>query len=166
MEVINKRRSVREFLSTPISKEVLEQLLRAAMQAPSAKNQQPWRFIVITKPADLEKIAEFSPSFKMLKTAPAAILLLIDHSNLTAPTMVIQDMAAATENILLEATAQGLGSCWLGVYGRTERMEAIRDFFQLSPSLEPFSVVALGYPIKKEAFNFVDRFDSNRVTWM
>ncbi|MFA6889763.1 MAG: nitroreductase family protein [Bacilli bacterium] len=166
MDIINKRRSVRQFLPTALLKEQIEALLKAAMQAPSAKNEQPWRFIVLTSRDDLTKIADFSPSFKMLKDAPAAIVLLIDYTLLTSPTMVVQDMAAATQNILLEATAQELGSCWLGVYGRPERMEAIRHFFNLASSLEPFSMIALGHPLNQDVLTYVDRYNQSRITWM
>ena len=111
MEIINIRRSVRSYLDKPVEKEKVELLLRAAMQAPSARNQQPWHFVVVDDPETLRAIATVSRNMQMLNEAPLAILVLIDKENLTAPLMAPQDAAAATQNILLKAVDLGLGTC-------------------------------------------------------
>lgn len=165
MDIINRRRSVRQFSEKEVPVELVTSLLKAAMQAPSAHNEQPWRFIVITKKGTLETMSQLSSSSKLLKEAPMAILLITDLDLLKSPTMYAQDMSAATQNILLEATSLGLGSCWIGVYGRPDRMKVIHDFFQLKDHEEPFSLIALGYPLQDAALSHVDRYQADRVKW-
>lgn len=165
MDIINRRRSVRQFSEKEVPVELVTSLLKAAMQAPSAHNEQPWRFIVITKKGTLETMSQLSSSSKLLKEAPMAILLITDLNLLKSPTMYAQDMSAATQNILLEATSLGLGSCWIGVYGRPDRMKVIHDFFQLKDQEEPFSLIALGYPLQDAALSHVDRYQADRVKW-
>jgi len=79
LEAIFTRRSVRDFKHDPVSEEDLHDLLRAGMQAPSAKNEQPWHFIVINDPDVLHTIPEFHPYSKMLLDAPLAILVCSDR---------------------------------------------------------------------------------------
>jgi nitroreductase len=91
MEIINIRRSVRSYSNKPVEKEKVELLLRAAMQAPSARNQQPWHFIVVDDEETLQALATVSRNVQMLKEAPLAIIVLIDSESLTAPLMAPQD---------------------------------------------------------------------------
>ncbi|MDD3191479.1 MAG: nitroreductase family protein [Bacilli bacterium] len=163
MDIINRRRSIRQFTDEPIEKEKIEALLRAAMQAPSAKNQQPWRYLVVQEEQRLQEMASLTPYSKLLGRAKAAIVVLTDTSNLSLPDMVAADMGATTQNILLEATSLGLGSCWIGVYGRAERVDATKQLLNLPAHFLPFSIVALGYPLHKEDLRFIDRFDPTKV---
>ena len=103
----------------------MELLLRAAMQAPSARNQQPWHFIVVDDEETLQALATVSRNVQMLKEAPLAIIVLIDSESLTAPLMAPQDASAATQNFLLKAVDLDKGTCWCGVYPREERMESL-----------------------------------------
>ena len=154
-EIIN-RRSVRSYRSDAVSEEQIEQLLRAAMAAPSAGNQQPWEFIVVTDRTLLTKITEVHPHSKMLLEAPAAIVVC---GNLTREKHVdywVQDCSAAVENMLLEATHLGLGSVWLGVYPRQDRVAGLKKLFQLPEPVIPFAVVAIGYATSPPSP--VDRF--------
>lgn len=165
MEIINKRRSIRKYENKVIEQDVLEKIVRAGMQAPSAINQQPWHFFVITDKEKLVSLSTLTKYSKMLAEASACILLATDKRNVKASTMYSQDMAAATQNVLLEAAHLGVGSCWIGIYGRVDRMEKIKDFLQLEDHFEPFALVSLGYPENKEDFKFVDRYDINKVTY-
>lgn len=163
MEIINTRRSIREFKKKEIEKEKIELLLRAAMQAPSAKKGLPWEFLVVQKKETIERLANLSLYSSPLKTAKAVIILLTQKDNLVSPQMYPQDMASATTLILLEARNLGLGSCWMGVYPREERMMQIATTFNLKDNYEPFSMIALGYPKDDDAFKFVDRFDESKI---
>ena len=165
MASINNRRSVRSYLPKKVTKSDIELLLKAAMQAPSAKNQQAWFFIVVTKRTTLKALAQTSPYAKMLNEAPLALVLLTDLTKLISPKMYPQDMAAATQNILLTATSLGLGSCWLGVYGHLDRMVATKKVLQTADHLEPFSIVALGYPTNANALYYINRYDEKKVLW-
>ncbi|MDR2028396.1 MAG: nitroreductase family protein [Treponema sp.] len=165
MSAIFTRRSVRSFLEKPVEPEKMERILRAGMEAPSAHNRRPWEFIVITGEADRMAIAEMSPYAKMVKTAPAVIGVCVDLS-LGAPgdeedAWWVQDLSAATENILLQITEEGLGGVWLGWYPAKERVRAFAERFGFPPQVLPFSLVALGYPAKP--VNAADRYDEGRV---
>lgn len=163
MDIINRRRSVRKYRDQAIEPQKIDQMLRAAMQAPSAKNQQPWHFLVIQDRANLIKCSELHHFSKMVAEAGAAIILLFDRRNLTLPGMAPIDMAAATENVLLEATYLGLGAVWIGIYSREDRGEMLRNLFSIPDYLEPFSMVSIGYPLDENANYFKDRYDASRI---
>ena len=97
MDAIFQRRSIRKYKNTPVEKEKIELLLRAAMQAPSAGNQQPWEFIIVENKETLKKLSNVSPFSKMLAAAPLAIVLLANKNNMRYPEYWQQDMAAATQ---------------------------------------------------------------------
>ena len=166
MKTIDIRRSVRKYSEKPVGRETLEKLLRAGMQAPSAGNQQPWEFIVVTDRSELEKLSGLSPYSGMVKSAAAAIIPLINEEGLKFADFASQDLAACTENILLEAAELGLGTVWLGVTPLKEREVFVRKQFDLGERITPFSVISLGYPAKADANRFVDRWEPNRVRWI
>jgi nitroreductase len=159
-EIIN-RRSIRSYKSDAVSEEQIEQVLRAAMAAPSAGNQQPWEFIVVTDRTLLTKITEIHPYSKMLLEAPAAVIVCGDTSREKHAGYWVQDCSAAVENILLEATHLGLGSVWLGVHPLQERAEGLKQLFKMPKSVIPLAVIALGYA--KEQPAPVDRFNPNYI---
>ena len=107
LEAIYTRRSVRSFTQEAISDDDLQDLLKAGMQAPSARNEQPWHFIVIDDPEKLHAIPEFHAHAKMLFEAPLAILVCSDRKLESKRAAWLQDCSAATENILLAAHAKG-----------------------------------------------------------
>ena len=149
MKEILKRVSIREYLDKEIEKEKIEKLLLAGMSAPSAKNQRAWEFIVCDDKELLTKISEKCKNHYMAKDAPLAIIVLGNKDKVISPLYLEQDLAAATENILLEATHLDLGSVWLGVAPNEERMNNIKEIFELSDNYYPLSIIVIGYP-KKE----------------
>ncbi|HEY8395450.1 MAG TPA: nitroreductase family protein [Bacilli bacterium] len=163
MNSIFKRRSVRNYLPDTVEKEKIDQILRAAMQAPSARNQRPWRFLVIQDRKKLDKLAEAAPNLSRLKDAPLAIFTFFDKENLLAPLFVQQDLSVATMNILLEAAELGLGTCWLGLYPNTERTSLVNKALGTPDNLEVFSVITIGYPKDPDALYFIDRFEPEKV---
>ena len=163
MEIINKRRSVRKYLNKKIENENIELILRAAMQAPSARNQQPWRFLVCENKENLLKLSQATPNMKFLDDAPLAIIFLTDLTNLKTPQMYPQDLSASIQTAMLEAASLNIGSCWCGTYPNSERMQKVSEIFNLNDELEPFAVVAFGYPENEEDIKFVDRFDEEKV---
>lgn len=162
METIFKRRSIRKFTNQPIPDEVVKQLLEAAMAAPSAGNEQPWQFVVITEREILDKIPSIHPYSQMIKEAPLAILVCADKSlNKYDVDYWVQDCSAASQNILLAATANGLGTVWLGVYPRKERVEGLKDLFSLPEDIIPFALIPVGYPA--EVKSPINRYKEDRV---
>jgi nitroreductase len=161
VEAIFTRRSIRKYLDKPVPEELVEKLLAAAMQAPSARNQQPWRFVVIDDRAILAKIPEFMPNAAMVAGAPMAILVCGDLSLEKSSGYWVVDCAAATQNILLAAHALGLGAVWTGVYPREKRMDGLRRLVGLPEKVLAHSLVVLGYPA--EQVQAVDRYQSERI---
>ena len=161
LEAIYTRRSVRSFTQEAISDDDLQELLKAGMQAPSARNEQPWHFIVIDDPEKLHAIPEFHAHAKMLFEAPLAILVCSDRKLESKRAAWLQDCSAATENILLAAHAKGLGGVWIGIFPDSERVFGMQNLLAMPKDVRPVALIALGHPAvtpKPE-----DRFDPKRV---
>ena len=169
IQVIMTRSSVRAFLDKPVSDETVEQLLKAAMAAPSAKNSQPWAFVVIRDRTLLKKLGESLPNAKMTATAPVAVVICgVMEKTLPgeAREYWIQDAAAATENFLLAVHALGLGAVWTGVHPISERIRILKDALHLPDGIEPFCLIPFGYPSVPAAVK--DKWDPSIVhqdTW-
>lgn len=159
LEAIYKRRSIRKYSSKPVDKSLLERVVKAGFYAPSARNLQPWHFIIVTDPVILKDMKRMHPYMSMLSTAPAAIIVCGD-SDISNDYWHV-DAAAATQNILLEAYSEGLGTCWCGIYPREERAEKFTDYFKLPENIKPFSAIAIGYP--DEIKETPDRIKADRI---
>jgi nitroreductase len=146
MNVIYQRRSIRKYTDEPIPREKLLEFVKAGMNAPSAGNQQPWQFILITDRSVLRQIPEIHPHALMLKEAPAAICVCGDPTLEKHKGFWVQDCAAATENILLEIAGQGYGGVWLGVYPVEDRVRSLRNLLGIPESVIPLSLIAVGRP--------------------
>jgi nitroreductase len=162
LQAILTRRSVRRFNPQPISDDVVDSILHAAMSAPSAVNEQPWHFLVINERKLLDKIADVHPHATMCTQAAAVIIPCIDTAQENYRDFWVQDMAAATENTLLAARSLGLGSVWVGVYPDEDRMKGIRQLFNLRDSVVPFAIIPLGYTdVPQEEMK--ERFKKERI---
>lgn len=149
-EAIRARRSIRKFVpGAEVTDEQVHALLEAAMVAPSACNTRPWEFIVVRDRSKMDAIREIHPYTGMLETASLAIVMLALPDTQVRPIDIgyfPQDCGAATQNILIEATAQGLGACWCGVYPKETRMGEVKSVLGLKPGSVPFCVIAVGVP--------------------
>ena len=161
MEAICSRRSVRQYTSKPVSRELVREILKAAMSAPSAGNERPWHFIILTDRAILDEIPKFHPYSAMLKQASAAILVCGDPALEKHKGYWVLDCAAASENILLAAHAKGLGAVWCGVYPTEDRVQNLKKLLHLPEQITPFALIPLGFPA--EIKDVPDRFDGSRV---
>lgn len=160
-EAILSRRSIRRYTSEPVSDDLVEKLLRAAMSAPSAGNEQPWHFVVIRDRKTMERIQEFHPFARMLREAPVAILVCGDPRLEKYGGFWVQDCSAATENILIAANSMGLGAVWLGLYPIDERVEGMRKLLEIPGHVIPLSLVSVGHPAEKKPQ--ADRYDESRI---
>lgn len=149
-QAIMTRRSVRRFTEESVSDEVCANLLKAAMQAPSAHNAQPWHFVVIDNHEIMKKINRFHPYASMLKHSPLAITVCGDLTIEHSVEYLALNCAAATQNILLAAHGFDLGAVWLGIYPRIERMRELSKLLKLPESIVPISLIALGHPLEKK----------------
>ncbi len=152
LNFIFSRRSVRKYQKNrDIPREMITDMLQAAMAAPSAVAKDPWHFLVIREQETLNKVADVLPHGQMLRHAGAAFIVCgeISRAHDQLESYMLQDLSAAVENILLAATALGLGSCWLGMHPRKERMEDIRKLFSLPDGIIPMCGIALGWPAEQ-----------------
>lgn len=163
MKEVFHRTSIRNYTDQPVEKEKVIQLMRAAMAAPSAVNQQPWEFYVVTDRKVLDALAECSPFAGMLKRAPLGIVVCA-KADCQRPEYAQIDCSAATENLLLEADGLGLGAVWMGIAPIPERMEAARKVLQIPDRLYAFAFVACGYPAEEKKQQ--DRYDESRIHYV
>jgi nitroreductase len=161
LEAISGRRSIRKYTAESVSEAAVETLLRAAMSAPSANDDQPWHFVVIRKRALLDQIPAFHQYAKMLAEAPLAILICGDEKAAGHQGYLIQDCSAAVENLLVAAHATGLGAVWLGIYPREPRIQGMRDLLGLPPQILPIALVAIGHPGERKPPS--NRFKKDRI---
>lgn len=146
---IMTRTSVRAYTDRAVAEETVDTLLRAAMAAPTAGNKQPWRFVVVNDKAMLQKISEDFNTMTMAKNAQLAIIMC-GEPVATFPGegqgYWVQDVSAATENLLLAAHAMGLGAVWCGIYPLSERVAQFSKMFNLPSDILPMACVCIGYP--------------------
>ena len=145
---ILERRSIRVYAPGQVSEEQVQSLLAAAMAAPSAAGMNPWHFVVVRKRETLERMAEALPHGEILAGASLAITVCgdLDRAHDNQISYLLQDCAAAIQNLLLAAHIVGLGACWLGVHPRLERVKSIKDILLLPLSVIPVACISLGYP--------------------
>ncbi|MBR4615160.1 MAG: nitroreductase family protein [Kiritimatiellae bacterium] len=163
MACIAHRVSIRKYEDRPVEREKTEAILRAAMQAPSAANQQPWEFYVVTDKEKLKALSETSPYAKMTKDVPAAIVSVY-RKNCAIPAYAHIDMSIAMENLWLETDAQGLGGVWLGIAPIEERMKAVEEALGIPDHLRAFAIFPYGYPAEERRQQ--DRWDESRVHYV
>ncbi len=163
IDCIMTRRSIRKYDKKEVSKDIINKILAAAMMAPSAHDQRPWRFLVITDKKLLEKAANVYKYHGMVKDAAFAILACGDPSVEKQEGFWIQDCSAATQNLLLASHSLGLGSVWTGVFPRTDRVDAFRKLFSIPQPIIPFALIPFGYPA--ETRQKEDRYDETKVHW-
>jgi len=164
IDAIFARRSIRKYTSEPVSEADVTSLLQAAMAAPSASNRQPWHFVVVTERDTLDRLGDVHPYAKMLFEAPLCIAVCGDTR--VSESYWVQDCSAATENLLLAASALGLGAVWLGVYPREDRVAAVRQALGLPDPILPLNLISIGHPAEtKEARTQYNAERVHRGSW-
>ncbi len=164
INTIMTRVSVREFTGEKISEAQLDTLLRAAMAAPSAINKQPWAFIVVTDEEKIAALGEALPYSRCSNKPAVAIIPCGDLSKAIEGEMAnfwINDVSAATENLLLAAHAMGLGAVWTGLHPDMNRAKMVQDMLGLPEHIIPLCVVPVGVPAEKPEIK--DKFKSENI---
>jgi len=164
LEAIYRRRSIRNYISRPVETEKLEELLRAAMAAPSAVNSQPWEFVVVTGE---DTLARLRGALVMGRyNAPAAIVVCanpVRARNLAGLLFWTQDCSAAVENMLLAAVGLGLGTVWVGVHPVGPTAALVRSALGIPRSVRVLAVVYAGYPAEDKSAR--TQYAVERVFW-
>ncbi|MCR4659577.1 MAG: nitroreductase family protein [Bacteroidales bacterium] len=174
MANILSRKSVRSYTADSVPAAVIDNLLRAAMAAPSGMDIRPWSFVVLTDKSQYDSVFEGNFNMRMFKESAAVIVLCADTTvtrpprdnpegaAVTMPNPIWRDdMGAATENLLLAAEAHGLGACWTACYPFADRMDPIRRALQLPANVVPYSVVPVGVPAGDNQPK--DKWDPSRI---
>ncbi len=151
VEEIFTRTSVRNFSDEIPSEEDMEFLMKAAMAAPSAMNQQCWEFCIVDDPSIIEKLSKAAPYATPVGRAPRAIVVLGNEDLMKAEMMWLEDLGAATQNILLAAKSRGIGTVWIGIAPHPERMKAVSEIIRLPNYVRPFCLIAVGFPDSEPA---------------
>ena len=165
IENILTRTSIRQYKDQPVEQEKIDIMLKAAMAAPTAVNLQPWHFIVITDKKMIDQLAGPRPT-----NAPLMIAMCGDTDKTTTPDgkmklpdFWVQDVSAATENLLLAAHALGLGAVWTGCYPAMERVAEIANVLNCPQNIIPVAIVRVGYP--DEAPEPKDKFKEENISY-
>lgn len=163
-QAIRARWSIRKFRpGAPVPREAVEQMLEAAMMAPSARNTRPWEFFVVEDPELKGRLRRAHPFASMLDTAPLAIVVCARPEVQTGAVSGYWplDCGAAVENLLLQAVALGYGACWCGCWP-SPRVSALQEL--LGTQSVPVALVAVGVP--DEAPEARGHYDPGKVTWL
>ena len=161
MNSIFHRISVRKYEDKPVEKEKIMEILKAGMQAPSACNQQPWEFYVVTDKEKIRELSKATPYSGCAAGAPVVIVPVYRKEGLVVQDMAQIDMSIAQENIWLETDAQGLGGVWFGIAPVEDRMEEVHRLLELPENVKVFSMFALGYPAETRPQQ--NRFEPERI---
>lgn len=164
MEEIYKRISIRKYEDKPVEKDKIEKILRAAMAAPSAGNQQPWEFYVVTDREKIKALSECSPYSGCAANAPVVLVPCYRTEGLMFPEFDTIDLSIATENAWLEITSLGLGGVWLAVAPVKDRVKKVKKTLDIPDSLVPFALLPFGYPAENRPQQ--DRYDETRVHYV
>jgi nitroreductase len=157
IKVIKTRRSIREYLDKSIPKEALEKIVDAARFAPTARGIQPWEFIVVTEQATLKKIADIAEYGKFIAQAKACIAVICQDTK-----YYLEDGCAATQNILLAATALGIGSCWVAG-DKKPYCSQINSLLSVPLNFKLVSLISLGYPKSKDKLKVSEKRNLTQV---
>jgi nitroreductase len=168
IELLRKRRSIRKFENRPVEKEKVDQLVEAALRAPSSRGFNPWRFVVVTDPETLRGLSTAKPhGASFVKNAPLAIVVCADPS---VSDVWVEDASIASIIVHLAAADLGLGSCWVQIRKRSHDSAKTAGAFvqkalNLPEKLEVLSIVAIGYPAEEKAGHPADSLQREKVSF-
>lgn len=159
LDLLYTRREIREFTDEEVSDKEVEGMLKAAMAAPSMEDLRPWHFVVVRKRKTLDKLAEVHKYAYMLKESPLAIVVCGDQK--TSERHWVEDTCVATQNLLLAASALGLGGIWISLYPKKKHQKAVRELLDIPDRMGVLCAVALGRPADKSKSD--SHYDASRV---
>lgn len=153
LEILKTRRSIREYADKPIAKDLLDKIVDAGRFAPTARNVQPWEFVIVTQPTTLKKLGELADNGRFLAQAKACIAVFCADTK-----YYLEDGCAATCNILLAAAGLDIGSCWVAGDKKPYCAE-VAKILNVPATYKLVSLISLGYPESKDSFYIMDKRD-------
>ncbi|MDD3662046.1 MAG: nitroreductase family protein [Candidatus Dojkabacteria bacterium] len=165
LDVILKRRSIRQYEDKPVEPEVVREVLLAAMCAPSAYHKNPWSFVLVEKEEIRERLSRATNFASFSKKAPIIIVITADSQS--SPHW-IEDSSIVGAHIYLEAVNQGLGTCWVQVYNMetpdgTNSEEYVRSVLGIPETERVLCMMPLGYPAEHPAGHSEASFKKDKV---
>jgi nitroreductase len=151
IELLRLRRSIRAFENRPIDRDLLEKIIDAGRFAPTARNVQPWEFVVVTESRTLKAISELAENGRFISQAKACIAVFCSDTK-----YYLEDGCAATMNILLAAAALGVGSCWVAGDKKPYCLQ-VSELLDVPKEFKLVSLIALGYPQENSAFKIAEK---------
>ena len=145
LKAIHERRSVRRFKPEPVAREQIELILEAGRWAPSGKNTQPWRFVVVQNEEKKKALEKLAPQREMIATAPITLAVLLDKEAGYDDLKDAQGIGACIQNILLAVHSLELGACWMG-RARDSEIERLLD---AKESEELMALIPVGHPAEE-----------------
>ncbi|MEN2995147.1 MAG: nitroreductase family protein [Thermodesulfovibrio sp.] len=144
-EVIKTRRSIRKYKEEKPPEELIKRCIEAALYAPSARNSQPWYFIIVRDKEKIKQLSKAQPYTKFLEEAPYVVVALADPSK---SNHWLEDMGCALMAFLLEAHSLGLGACWGAIYHpeNQEREKYVKEIIEIPENLRVIACIGIGYP--------------------
>lgn len=161
IEALKTRRSIRKYRNGKIPEETISDIINCAMYSPSAFDYQPWHFIVIDEKEIFDDILKAATHAEMIRDASHTIVICGDSKLEENMGLLVQDISAATQNLLLAAHTYGLGAVWVGIYPFEEIVQGIKDLFNLPDNIVPVSMAVIGYP--GEAPAQPERYKKDRI---
>lgn len=163
LKVIQKRRSIRNYQDIPVKEEKLQEILKAAMFAPSARHTRPWEFIIVKDQATKDKLAATKDGSTFVNQAPLIIIICSQETH-----QWIEDCSIVAENIYLEATNQGLGTCWVQIRG-SERPdgssceEYVKKILKIPKEIRVLCMMPIGYPAEQLPEHSDEEFEKKKL---
>lgn len=163
LKAIKKRRSIREFEKRGLEEEKLQEILKAAMFAPSARHTRPWEFIIVKDQATKDKLAATKGGSAFVNQAPLIIVICSQESR-----QWIEDCSIVAENIYLEATNQGLGTCWVQIRGSqrpdgSSCEEYVKKLLNIPDKIRVLCVMPIGYPAEQLPEHEESEFEKRKI---
>jgi nitroreductase len=159
LDLLYTRRTIREFADEAVTDKEVESILKAAMAAPSMEDKRPWHFVVVRKRKTLDKLADIHKYAYMLKGAALAIIVCGDQK--TSERHWVEDTSVATQNLLLAASALGLGAVWISLYPKKKHQKAVRELLDIPDHMGVLCAVAVGRPADKS--KAPSHYDEGRI---
>jgi nitroreductase len=160
LDAIRKRRSIRQFTDDPVTDEQVRVLLEAAMAAPSANDSRPWQFVVVRDAGLRQQLSQTHPWSGMAAQSPVVFVVLAEEAR---SVHWVEDTAAATQNLLVQAAAEGLGTVWVAVHPHRDREGHVRKVLAIPSGLRVLCLVPTGHPARQRQPE--NRYDERRVHW-
>ncbi len=164
MNEIYHRVSIRKYEDRLVEEEKILQILKAAMQAPSAGNQQPWEFYVVTNKEKIQALGQVAPQTRHAAGAPVVIVAAYQTEGLKYPPFAHIDLSIAMENMWLETDSLGLGGLWMGIAPLEDRMTKVEEIIGLPEGIRAFGLFSVGYPAETKEQQ--DRFKPERIHYV